>query len=199
MISDRDKKGQLIFLLLVILLLLVQGFSGCFGNDDGKQTKMDFRFKTVDNKEHPDFVINGLKIGPVFILFTQNDEFCPPCMRMRPEVEKLIEKYEDQVVFFVININENEITKHFDDHIQSESITNFEEDSYYNIYDFEDMGGGSPATPTFIIITYDKNSGKKQPSFTIGYGEFEDGDATKTGLELENALKYALELYNKNS
>ena len=121
----------------------------------------------------------------------QNDENCPPSARMKPEIEELMEKYNKKVVFYTININENEITKYYKGNKNINLINKTEQENIYRIYDTASIAGGLVATPTFIIVVKDNSKLK----FAIGYGEFENEDASETGKELEKTIKYALSKY----
>ena len=151
------------------------------------------------HQPHPDFVLDALEHGPVFIEYTQNDENCPPCARMRPKVHELIDEYSDKVTFFIININEHEITKYFGDEKNVKS-SEVEEESFH-VYDMGDIAGGRKATPTYVVVTIDKDQdegGKIRPKFATGYGEFKENDAEKTKNELANILSFAKSMYLLN-
>jgi thiol-disulfide isomerase/thioredoxin len=169
---------------------------GCLGLYPN--VEMDFRFETVDNQDHPDFVIDALKKSPVFIEFTQNDENCPPCKRMRPYVKELENEYGDNVQFFIININNNENSIFYKNESIVEPIADSEENSIYRVYDVKDIAGGVVATPTYIIITLDVDiKSDVRPRFAVGYGEFIEESAKKTKDELATTLDFAIEKYDE--
>lgn len=176
--------------------LMVAPCLGCLGLYPN--VELEFTFDTVEDQPHPDFVLSSLETeGPVFIEFTQNDENCPPCARMRPHIEDLEEEYGDSVVFYIINVNENENKKFFRNDVEVESLTDNEEKEYYHVYDLKNIADGRVATPTFIVITLDEDeSGNIRESFSVGYGEFKDEDAKKTKEELAEALDYSLALHH---
>jgi thiol-disulfide isomerase/thioredoxin len=161
--------------------------------------EIEFTFNTVDGKPHPDWILDALDDGPVFIEFTQDDINCPPCARMRPKVHELEDEYSDTVVFFIINVNHNENAKFFKDKEEIISVTDSEETKVYNTYDVENVGKGRPATPTYIIFTFEKDEdGTVKPYFAVGYGEFKEEDAQKTKEELAEILDFAIIRYNHN-
>ena len=191
------QRTKLTTLLIMIFILLV--FTcGCFGVLDFIEPEQNFTFKTVDDQSHPKFVKDGLEDGAVFIFFTQNDENCPPCARMRPKVEELIDDFEDDVVFYIININEDEITMVYKGEENTETMSDSEINEAYHVYDLKNTAAGRTATPTFVIITLDENDGKVKPSFAVGYGEFKEEDAEETKDALANDLVYAIFKYNDN-
>ena len=167
---------------------------GCLGLYP--DVELDFTFDTVDELEHPDYVLDALKDkGPVFIEFTQNDENCPPCKRMRPYVENLEKEYKDDIYFVIININEHEMSTYFQDEHEVKA-SHADEDSYH-VYDLENIAGGRIATPTFIIVTINQDeNGEVRPSFTVGYGEFIEENDQKTSDALADALEYSKTMYH---
>ncbi len=165
---------------------------GCLGLYPN--VELNFTFETLNDKPHPDWVKDALKDGPIFIEFTQNDENCPPCARMRPYVEELNEKHNDLIVFFIININEHEVANTFKG--ETEITPSYTEENAYGVYDIGLIAGGRVATPTFIIITIYDDNGEIKPYFSTGYGEFVDEDAKKTAETLEESLDFALTLHH---
>jgi thiol-disulfide isomerase/thioredoxin len=178
--------------------LMVAPCLGCLGLYPNVQ--LEFIFDTANGQPHPDFILDQLKDeGPIFIEFTQNDENCPPCKRMRPKVKELNEEYNDQVLFIIININENEFAQFYKGNKDIDPITDAEENSIYAIYDIEDIAGGIVATPTYIIVTLKKDDKDVvRPSFAVGYGEYKEEDAQKTKEDLEVELNVALSSYYQN-
>jgi thiol-disulfide isomerase/thioredoxin len=162
--------------------------------------EIEFTFSTVDGKPHPDWVLDALEDGPVFIEFTQNDEVCKPCARMRPKVEALERDYNDIVTFFIINTWEKEFREVFKGDENIKPITKEEILDAYRPYDVENFGGGDGwATPTFVIVTLEKDDdGKIKPYFGTGYGEFKDNDAQKTKEELIDILDFAIKRHHHN-
>ncbi len=208
---EKESQGleyrQFLGLILVVGFLVIGSAAGTYAVLDSlmnvpclgclglyPNVDLEFTFDTVDGKPHPGYVLEALKDGPVFIEFTQRDENCPPCGRMRPKVEELEDEFSEQVVFFIINVDENEISKIFQGEKQTDPLIT-EKDSYH-VYDIEKIAGGLIATPTYIIITLDQaTDGTVRPSFAVGYGEFEEEDAQKTKDVLAKTLEYALTMY----
>jgi len=164
--STQFRFHQFLGIILVLSFLIIGSTAGSFGLFRNMMeapclgclglvpnVELEFQFDTVGGRAHPDFVLDELNSAAVFIEFTQNDEFCPPCKRMRPEVKKLEKEYGDKVIFFIININENQVTRFHQNETSVEPIVNADEDTIYATYDIENWGGGRPATPTYIIIT----------------------------------------------
>jgi thiol-disulfide isomerase/thioredoxin len=174
-----------IIIISILLLLFIYNFY--YSVESG----LDFQTNTVDGQEHPEFVRKSADKAPVFISFIQNDENCPPCKRMRPVLDQLKEDYHKDVIFYTININENEMTRYYKSDEKVDSISNSEKNEIYGVYDTGNIAGGLVATPTYVIIMKENSELK----FAVSYGEFENDDADDTGEELEKTIKYALSKY----
>ena len=198
--EGRTRKLKIFIIFIIVIIVVILGVYIYFILSlNPYDPELDFTFETVENQPHPDIVLDELDHAPVFIEFTQNDENCPPCARLRPKVEELEEEFSDNVVFLIINVNTNEITKYYKGSKHVELISDSEESDIYSVYDLQNIAAGHVATPTFIIITKDKDDdGKTKPSFGVGYGEFKDEDTEKTKDALANDLKYAIKEYELN-
>jgi thiol-disulfide isomerase/thioredoxin len=178
--------------------LMVAPCLGCLGLYPNVQ--LEFVFDTANDQPHPDFVLDQLENeGPVFIEFTQNDENCPACKRMRPYVKQLKDEFSDRILFIIININENEFAQYYQGDTDLDPIEDTKEKSYYAIYDLENIAGGLVATPTYAIITLGMDDdGTVKPMFAVGYGEYKEEDAKKTKDDLAIALDVSLGNYFEN-
>jgi thiol-disulfide isomerase/thioredoxin len=210
LIYDEEPKFQYtqrLGLIIVVGLLLIGSAAGTYST---LQTLMEapclgclglypnielnFTFNTLEDRPHPDWVLESLKDGPVFIEFTQNDENCPPCKRMRPYIHDLNDEYNEEVVFYIININEHETAKSFQGKTDIKSSYS-DEDAFY-VYDIELIVGGVIATPTYIILTLNSDGESVRPFFSVGYGEFIEEDAKKTSETLAETLDYAKTMHH---
>ena len=63
-------------------------------------TREYFLEHVYDYRKSSEFVFKGDK--PVVIDFWAT--WCGPCMRLIPELEKMAEKYKDQVIFLKVNV-----------------------------------------------------------------------------------------------
>jgi thiol-disulfide isomerase/thioredoxin len=187
-----ENRKVVIFIIIIIIIISIIAVSlFAWYQLENLNDGLEFSTETVDNAPHPIFVKEAVDDAPVFIYFTQNDENCPPCARMRPEFKELIDEYKNKVIFYIININEDEIEHVYKNEEETEPISNSEQDNIYGTYDIENIVGGGAATPTFVIVI--KDGGKIK--FAIGYGEFENEDAGETREKLEKTLDYALTKY----
>jgi thiol-disulfide isomerase/thioredoxin len=172
------------------------GCLGLYPKVELEGSRLPFTFDTEDDQPHPEYVMDALENGTVFIEFTQNDEVCPPCARMKPKIKDLEKKYDDRVVFIIININENEL-RMIHNGSEEKKVLGSEKDSFH-VYDTGNIAFGSIATPTYFIITWGNNTsqGDIQPYFAVGYGEFVEEDAEKTKKALAKTLDHAIGLYD---
>lgn len=198
--AKLGRKAKIAIITFVTIFIIIVIIGGYYLILLSVEPELEFRYETANNQPHPDFVSDALKDGPVFIEFTQNDENCPACRRMRPKVAQLISDFKDKVTFCIININENTITTIFRGSEKIESISDLQEKESYAVYDIENIAGGLVATPTYIIVTENKDStGSVRPYFAVGYGEFRSEDAEDTKLALANDLNYAKIKYDQNN
>jgi thiol-disulfide isomerase/thioredoxin len=194
----RNAKIGIIIIIVVIIIIGIIG--GYYLLLLSVTPELHYQYETANGQSHPDFVNDALQDGPVFIEFTQNDENCPACKRMRPKVEQLKSEFKDEVTFCIININENSIITTFRGSEKMDTISDSQERDYYAVYDIESIAGGLVATPTYVIITKIKDdTDSVKPHFAVGYGEFMSEDAEKTKLALANDLNYAKIRYDLNN
>ena len=88
-----------IFLLLVSVFMI-----GCMAYGENGQvvhvTKSEFIEKVYDYEKNPDkWVYKGTK--PAIVDFYA--DWCGPCRRLSPVLEKLAEKYKDKIVIYKVN------------------------------------------------------------------------------------------------
>ena len=209
-IYDKDldfRYSQRLGLIVVIGFLIIGTWAGTYNSLQSlmeapclgclglyPNIELNFTFETLEERPHPDWILDSLKKGPVFIEFTQNDENCPPCKRMRPFIHDLNDDYNEDVVFFIININEHENAESFRGNTEVRS--SYSDEPAYHVYDLELIAGGVIATPTYIIITLNDDTGTIKPYFTVGYGEFVEEDAKKTAETLAETLEYAITMHH---
>lgn len=196
--KSSDDMKMIISILVIISIIIVSIFILFFLSgpvNDEIESGHDFHFKfhsnTVNNLPHPEFIKDQVNNTPIFVYFAQNDEICPPSARMRPEIEKLKDKYSSKVIFYTININEHEMEKNYKNKDEIEPSSHSEVENIYSIYDVDNIADGRVATPTFVIVMKDLSEIK----FAVGYGEFKNEDAQQTGNELEKNIEYALSMY----
>lgn len=156
---------------------------------DPKTTK-EFTFDTVDNAPHPDYVLDNLSSGIVFLHYSE--DACPGCDIMLPVVQNLLSiefEKKDLVSTKITNMNQ-QITYFYTniDHATTERIEPFE------IYDVKDVNG----LPMFTIVTLGYYSGIIKPKFVTIYGTLGVDTDEKRAQILENIISDAFTLWNEN-
>ncbi|MDD5502884.1 MAG: thioredoxin family protein [Candidatus Thermoplasmatota archaeon] len=140
---------------------------------------VEFRFETANGAEHPQFVLDALKDGPILIDYSQNN--CEGCEIMHPYFNALADKYAASCNFLYINMDETpEMRPSFD---------------VYNVL------GGAGGTPMWVMVTLgqDKLSGLAKPYFAVGYGYLGETVPEKGAEMMERMIIEGITLYGQNS
>ena len=154
-------------------------------------TYEDFIFETANNNPHPNFILENLTTGPIFIFFSE--DACYGCDIMSPLIKKIFnvnfgkkDIFYDKVIFENSNItfiycNIDHTSKKLRDSL--------------DIYDKEHI----KILPMFVIITkrYDENTDKIDPCYLTLYGAFLDNDNKRKNL-LSELVNQSIDLYNQN-
>ena len=155
------------------------------------KTKTDFTFETAYGEPHPNFVLENLTNGVVFLHYSE--DACPGCDIMYPLLQNLfnitfekedmvykIVEFEDlDIAYFYINI----------DHTSEELKNSFP------IYDKDHISG----LPMFAIITLGYDKGIIRPYYTTVYGTL-GLDKDKDRIEfLTELIREGIDIYNQNS
>jgi len=142
-----------------------------------KVSTLDFTFETVGNKDHPDFVLDNLTKGPVFIAYGSNS--CNACnitdavlmdifnveFEFNEFVIKGVNFDESIITFFHINVDE-----HCGEYRYS-----------FDVYDKSNQN----AVPMFVVITWGNNSGVVEPCYATAYGTLGSSDNERSDFILE--------------
>lgn len=154
------------------------------------KTHLNFTFETANDEPHPDFVLDNLTKGPVFLHY--RDDVCPGCDEMEPIMKEIFgvnysmeERFYKMVKFDNSNITFIHINL---DHTDKEKRNSF------FIYDKDHIGG----VPMFAIVTlgYDRNFVK--PYYTTGYGYLEKDTPEEAKEILIKVIKDAINIYDQN-
>jgi hypothetical protein len=123
---------------------------------------LDFTFDTVDGRSHPDFILDNLTKGPVFIVYGSNS--CSACKITDSVIKQTLNlDYDDQELLFEIIDFEGYNVGFF--HINVDEHHGEFLESFYT-YDKDRQNG----VPMFVIITFGNNSGVIEPCYTTAYG-----------------------------
>lgn len=153
----------------------------------------DYTFETANGQPHPDFVVDNLENGPVFLHFSESA--CPGCEKMLPamqsffkanfEKENLYSKKIDfeglKVTYFYIYRSNSEIPEKYR--------------KSWKIYDKKGVKG----FPMFTIVTRGyHHSGEVKPYYLTIYGAFGDTDSERMDF-LDKILTESVNIYKRNT
>lgn len=154
------------------------------------RTHLDFTFETANGKPHPDFVLDNLTKGPVFLHY--RDDVCPGCDEMEPIMKEIFgvnysmeERFYKTVKFDNSNITFIHINL---DHTDEEKRNSF------FIYDKDHIGG----VPMFTIVTLGYDRAFVKPYYTTGYGYLGKDTPREAKEILLKVIKDAINIYEQN-
>lgn len=153
-------------------------------------THLEFTFETANGENHPDFVLQNLTKGPIFIEY--RSDVCEACDEMAPIVKDIFNLHfeKEDIVEKEIDYNGQIITFY---HINLDHASEFQKASY-DIYDKNHVNG----VPMFVIITVMYNRGFIEPVYATAYGTL----GLKTDQERMNYLTSMIDdgfkLYEQN-
>lgn len=154
------------------------------------KTTVDFSFETAADAPHPDYVVDNLSKGIIFLHFSE--DACPGCDIMLPVVQDLFSvDFEKKSMFSQqVNYASHNISYFYTniDHATEARIDPFD------TYDIRDLNG----LPMFTIVTVGYDKGIIKPKYTTLYGTLgEDTDEKRMNV-LENVLDDAFVLWEEN-
>jgi len=155
------------------------------------KTKTDFTFETAYGEPHPNFVLENLTNGVVFLHYSE--DACPGCDIMFPIIHNLfnITFEKEDMVYKLIDFEDLDIAYFYIniDHT-SEEMKN-----YFPIYDKDHISG----LPMFAIITLGYDKGIIKPYYTTVYGTLGlDNDMDRIEF-LTELIRESIDIYNQNS
>jgi thiol-disulfide isomerase/thioredoxin len=141
----------------------------------------DFRFDTVEDKDHNDVVLDMLKAQVVFLHF--RIDVCPACDEIEPTIFDIEDEYQNSTKFIHANLEHD-----YDEHglrLDKDTLRKI-----YNAYDtkFEEKGSAGGVPMMTIVTVYEDEDGVVKPYFTSFYGSAYTRDDI-TGM-LDSALSY---------
>lgn len=157
------------------------------------KTSTEFTFETANGQPHPEFILNNLTKGPVFLQYSEDD--CPACDIMFPVIKQFLNvEPEKDKSYYTLTTFENQTVPYFyiylDDGETSEEWLNT-----FEIYDKDHVKG----LPMFTVVSLGyEHSGEIKPYYTTAYGTLGlDEDEDRKEL-LTNIILDGIELYNEN-
>ena len=154
------------------------------------KTTREFTFDTANNAPHPDYVLDNLSSGIVFLHYSE--DACPGCDIMLPVVQELLSVDYEKKELFSKNINYNgQQISYFYTNIDHATPSRTEP---FETYDIQDING----LPMFTIVTLGYYSGVIKPKFVTLYGTLGvDTDEERMEM-LEEIIDDAFTLYTEN-
>lgn len=210
-ISKNQKyKKPLLVLQIVAMIIFAGGFVGMLATTDiyddihdtivstlclsciklDPKSNLDFIFETANEEDHPQFVLENLTTGIIFIEY--RSDVCKACDDMAPVIKDIFQlSFEKEDTLYEM-VNYNGTIVHFF-HINLDHATDLQEDSFA-IYDKDNVMG----VPMFVIISVNYNRGIVQPCYTSAYGTV--GEATYGGRRtfITDMLNDGIKLYDLN-
>jgi len=153
------------------------------------KTSIDFVFDTANGEAHPEFVIENLTIGPVFLHFSE--DVCHGCEVMHPVIENFfnISFEKTEYVYEIKNIQGTSVVYFY---INIDHITPELRNSLY-IYDKDNVKG----LPMFSLISLGYDKGIVKPYYTSIYGTLKDTDQERLDV-ISSILQEGIEIYEQN-
>lgn len=152
----------------------------------------NFTFETANEKPHPDFVLENLTKGPVFLTFRTN--VCDYCDDMEPLLMDIFGlEFEKQDVFYeTVSFKNSNVTFI---HINKDHSSVVLRESH-DIYDVR----GDRSVPMFVMITYGYDRGIIKPYYYTEYGIIDITFTDEQRIqEFERIISNGIDLYNEFS
>lgn len=155
-------------------------------------TTVEFTFDTYKERPHPDFVLENLSKGPVFIAYRST--VCEFCDVMDPVVEDVLDvEHINRAGFLTFDVNYNGTDLLFI-HINKSEASDYYSDSQL-VY-MKDVFETS--VPMFTMVTIRYHRGIVEPYYATAYGilgkETFEGQKQALTFIIEDGIK----LYNEN-
>ena len=150
---------------------------------------LNYEVKTANGKSHPDFILEDLKDGIVFLEF--RTDVCAYCDDMAPLIKKIFNLHfeKEDIVEEVIDFNGTNVNfYHINNDQASEPLK-----SLQPYYDVDGYGG----VPMFTIITLNYYKGIVRPYYLTFYGILNPDYTDEQRIqEITKNIHAAIEVYN---
>jgi hypothetical protein len=155
------------------------------------KTKTDFIFEIAYGESHPNFVLENLTHGVVFLHYSE--DACYGCDIMYPIIQDLFDITfgKEDMVYKVLKFKDSNISYFYIniDHTSKEMEESFP------IYDKDQISG----LPMFAIITLGYDKGIVRPYYTTVYGTLGLDNNDDRFLFLNELMSESIDIYNQNS
>ena len=150
-----------------------------------------FTFKTVDDRPHPDYILENLtEKGPIFLAYRA--DVCSACEIMEPLLIEMfdVEFGKKELFYDTIDYQGEDIVFY---HINIDDPYEKETEGFY-IYDKDQRGG----VPMFVFITLGNNSGNIEPYYITAYSTLGKETEEERVAYFNEMISVGLEFYKKN-
>ncbi len=153
-------------------------------------SRLDFVFETGNGEDHPEFVLENLTTGILFIEY--RSDVCTACDIMAPTIKDIFDlSFEKEDTLYEL-VNYNGSNVHFY-HINLDHASKIQEDSFPT-YDKDNRMG----VPMFVVITVKYNRGPIDPCYTAAYGTLGlDTEEERRDL-ITDMVEDGINLYEQN-
>lgn len=149
---------------------------------------LEYIFDTANKENHPDFVLENLLEGVVFLHYSA--DACHGCDIIYSVIKDFFNvEYGKDEVFFETTLFEDSPVAYFYNNVDH---TTQEMRDSYEVYDV----GGQGARPMCTIVTLKYDRGIVKPYFASIYGTFGDTDEERISF-LTQTMQASIELYNE--
>ena len=212
---STSKSKKILFVFSVTLLLLFSGLGGgmlvytevyddiqsvivttlclsCIKLDP--ITRLEYTFETANNQPHPNFVLENLTTGPVFLAY--REDVCEGCDIMEPLVQEIFNIHFDPFSTLYYEVADYSGSTVNFVHINVGKASGEIRESFF-IYDQDDRGG----VPMFVMVALGDNEGVIEPviipCYTTAYATLGlQGDEARKAF-LRRMVSYGIEKYNE--
>jgi thiol-disulfide isomerase/thioredoxin len=154
-------------------------------------SRLEFVFETSTGEEHPEFILENLTKGIIFIEY--RSDVCKACDDMAPIIKEIfhLSFEKEDTLYKYVNYSGSNVNFY---HINLDHATKVQADSF-SMYDKDQRMG----VPMFVVITVKYDRGIIKPCFTAAYGTLGlDTDEERKEFILD-MLNDGLSLYEQNS
>ena len=154
-------------------------------------SEFSFTFKTVDDRPHPDYILENLtEKGPIFLAYRA--DVCSACEIMEPLLIEMfdVEFGKKELFYDTIDYQGEDIVFY---HINIDDPYEKETEGFY-IYDKDQRGG----VPMFVFITLGNNSGNIEPYYITAYSTLGKDTEEERVAYFDEMISVGLEFYKKN-
>lgn len=150
-----------------------------------------FTFKTLDDKPHPEFILENLtEKGPIFLAFRQ--DVCTACEVTDPILIDIfnVEFGKKELFYQIINYSGTNIVFY---HINIDEPYEKETEGFY-VYDRDRREG----VPMFVFITLGNNSGIIEPYYITAYSTLGKDNNAERKAYFHEMISTGIDFYKKN-